>query len=31
MVIPVRILTLVIAATGLACAAMTLLLAAARS
>jgi hypothetical protein len=31
MVIPVRILTLVIAATGLACAAMTLMLLAARS
>ena len=31
MVIPVRILTLVIAATGLACAAMTLMLIAARS
>jgi hypothetical protein len=30
MVIPVRIFTLVIAATGLACAAMTLLLLAAR-
>jgi hypothetical protein len=30
MVIPVRILALVIAATGLACAAMTLLLLAAR-
>ncbi len=31
MVIPVRILTLVIAATGVACAAMTLMLIAARS
>jgi hypothetical protein len=31
MVIPVRILALVISATGLACAAMTLMLVAARS